>query len=737
MQTPLIEQLASWRGIQADYVDAWGNPATVKPENKKKLLAAMGYPTHDDESLVERMSIELMHQWTRMLPPVLVFKRVEYYELTISVLRDQANQLFKWTLTQEDGQCRYGQFTPLDGELLETKKLDGNVYQRYRLKLHISLDFGYHQLQLSDVLGKPFVRSRFIVTPHSCYKPGLLDLGRKVWGPSVQLYCLRSERNWGVGDFTDLKYLVAEIAKHGGDFVGLNPIHALYPANPNSCSPYSPSSRRWLNIIYIDVEAVPELAKCDAAQQVIADKAFQQQLAALREVEWVDYEAVTEQKLHVLRLLFEHFQTKVANGRSKRAKAFEDFVVAGGESLREQAAFDALALWFKNQDKPCWGWPAWPEEYRSYHSPVVQEFIQDHADDVGFFLYLQWLADEQLQQISELALNKGMLVGLYRDLAVGVSEGSTEVWANAEIYRVDASVGAPPDILGPLGQNWGLPPMDPQAVVEQGYQPFIDLFRANMRHCGALRIDHVMALLRLWWVPKGEDAKEGAYISYPIQDLLNILALESHRNQAMVIGEDLGTVPDGIFETLQEAGVHSYRVFFFERSKTDGGFIAPEHYPVQAMATIGTHDMPTLRGYWNADDLTLGKELGLYRDPDVLAGLYADRQDAKQRILDSMHSKGSLPASISSEQQNVAMDRELNYAMQKHLAHASSSLLALQMEDWLEMDKPVNIPGTSDEYPNWRRKLSALLSDMFERAEVIHLLDTLTDIRHRVSTDQY
>jgi len=291
-------------------------------------------------------------------------------------------------------------------------------------------------------------------------------------------------------------------------------------------------------------------------------------------------------------------------------------------------------------------------------------------------------------------------------------------------------VGAPPDFLGSLGQAGGLPPMDPHKLYEQAYQPIIDLFSANMHATGALRIDHVMALLRLWWVPKGDSAKEGGYVYYPVDDLLAILALESHRNQSMVIGEDLGTVPEEIREKLADNGVYSYRVFFFEQAK-DGGFYSPSHYPVQSMSTLTTHDMPTLNGFWHCDDLALGKELGLYPTQEILASLYESRHDNKQSILDTLHGHHSISDEISRDVNQVGMTKGLNFGMQTHMAGGSSSLLSLQLEDWLEMDKPVNIPGTFNEYPNWQRKLTQSLQQIFSNPELQALAHRLTEVRRQ------
>jgi 4-alpha-glucanotransferase len=525
--------------------------------------------------------------------------------------------------------------------------------------------------------------------------------------------------------------LLRNAASQGADFVGLNPIHALYPADPDTCSPYGPSSRRWLNFIYIDVTAV-EGYQSEHTQVVVNDTEFQESLAIAREVEYVDYVRVVELKLAALSAVFEYQNDKYLSKNTILNKIFKKFVQEGGESLHTLAVYDALQENLAAAGKPSWGWPVFPNAYSDYHNSAVTKFAKANAKRVKFFLWLQWQAALQLEMANQVAREHNMCVGLYRDLAVGVSEGSAEIWGNKDLYCTDASVGAPPDVLGPLGQNWGLPPMDPEKLYQQKYQPIIDLFDSNMRATGALRIDHVMALLRLWWVVNGDNAKEGGYVGYPVDDLLGILALESHRHQSMVIGEDLGTVPDEIRVMLADNGVYSYRVFFFEQAE-DGGFFSPAHYPEQSMSTLTTHDMPTLEGYWHCDDLQLGKELGLYPTDDILAGLYQSRHNNKQSILDTLHGHHSVKNCVGKDVNHVAMNRELNFGMQLHMASGSSALLSLQLEDWLEMDKPVNIPGTYKEYPNWRRKLTRNLEQVFSDAGLKELALGLTEARRKAS----
>ncbi len=439
-----------------------------------------------------------------------------------------------------------------------------------------------------------------------------------------------------------------------------------------------------------------------------------------------------QQKLPVMKQLY-HYVMQHPQHFTEELQQFEAFKATGGQSLQQLALYDALHAWLLERDSQNWGWPVWPEDYRKPDSEAVTLFAREHQEQLDCYCYLQFIANRQLEEVQQYAKKQGMLLGLYRDLAVGVSEASTEIWGNPELYCRQASVGAPPDPLGPTGQNWGLPPMYPYQLFQQGYQPMIDLFRSNMQHAGALRIDHVMALLRLWWIPKSaENAGGGAYLYYPVLDLLGILALESQRQQVVVIGEDLGTVPDGIRELLQQFGIYSYRVFFFETAE-DGGYISPAHYPPQAMATLTTHDLPTLIGFWHCEDLQLGQQLGLYKDENVLQQLYLQRHQNKQRILDSLHGHGMLPSDFPRSTEHLGMNRTLSEALQCHLAAGSSQLLCLQPEDWLEMTQPVNVPGTSNEYPNWRRKLSLPLEQWSEQQHINALLDKLTQLRTRTS----
>jgi 4-alpha-glucanotransferase len=733
MTSKALNSLVEMRGIETQYIDAWGHPAQVEESVKEKLLNVMGYDTSSDTAIEQQIQNTVDETWLKPLDPVQVIRESQHLVITVKLPIELVNDPHVLDFKLEDGSDFKHEFVPVDCDLIDSASLADSEFQAYAVAINQPLSLGYHQVELLAEGDDRLASMRLIVAPDRCYTPEKIASGKKVWGLSVQLYCLRSESNWGIGDFSDLRYLVEKSAQQGVDFIGLNPIHALYPSNPGACSPYGPSSRRWLNYLYIDVSQIDGYND-ESVQSLITSGDFQQQLTFVREVDYIDYDAVATLKLAALSRVFDVFNQRYLSKNTKVNQAFKAFCTEGGESLDVLATFDALQEHLKAEGKESWGWPVFPAKYSDYQSKDVERFKKQHALRVKFYMFLQWQAALQFESASEKAAELGMTIGLYRDLAVGVSEGSAEIWGNKPLYCTGASVGAPPDILGPLGQNWGLPPMDPVKLYEQAYQPIIDLFSSNMRASGALRIDHAMALLRLWWIKKGDGAQDGGYVYYPVEDLLGILALESQRHQSLVIGEDLGTVPDEIRAKLADNGIYSYRVFFFEQAE-DGGFFSPSHYPVQSMSTLTTHDMPTLIGFWHCNDLELGKEVDLYRDEEVLKGLYHDRHENKQQILNSLHGHLSVDDQVGRSADHTGMTQALSQGMQVHMAGGSSALLSLQLEDWLQMDKPVNIPGTFNEYPNWKRKLSRPLSSIFDDPTIMGLAHRIDQARTKAGSN--
>ncbi len=726
-QWEVAAKIAHLRNISSRFVDFQGREVDVPRENIALILEAMGYDLNDEAGL-EKAAFELdTYQWRQLLEPVRVLNPMREWTVPIYLAAEERSEPGHWTFENENGRdSQQGEFDPSQLQSSGEYWLDGTQYLRLELPLPTELPLGYHHLQVK--VGGRQADAPLIVTPETSFQPEPMVRGDRVWGTAIQLYTLRSDRNWGMGDFTDLADLMRDMAAQGADVIGLNPIHALYPVSPEHASPYSPSNRSYVNVLYIDIEAVPEFELAEALRERVGSTEFKARLQRLRASSDVDYSGVSSAKYEALRELYLAFRTHHLGRDTGRDRAFQQFVKNQGEPLFQHATFEALLAHFKAKDINAWGWPKWPEEYQDHHSDAVKRFTETHADDVTYYQYLQFLADEQLQAANRLATELGMKIGLYRDLAVGADRGGAEIWTNRESFCLDAAVGAPPDALGPKGQNWGLPPLDPIKLKAKGYETFITLLRNNMRACGALRIDHAMALLRLWWCPPGQTAAFGAYVYYDLFDLLGILNLESQRNTCMVIAEDLGTVPPEVVETFPRAELYSNKVFYFEMGET--GCTPPENYAEKALAIVCNHDMPTVHAYWQMSDLVLRWELGMFASEEDYKNEQKSRARSKQAIIDALNQYGRLPEGHSTQAEEIPeMTQALCFAIHRHLGSCRSQIVAVQLEDLMLINKPVNIPGTSDEYPNWRRKLTQSSEELFQQAEIQTFCKELTAIR--------
>lgn len=717
----LLDDLTRRYHMRMDYVDIWGEKHTVDPRTRRRLLAAMGLPTESDVALRLYTAEEESRRARRVLPRVQVVSGTSAPRVVFTLPAGCERRTFSWALLEESEELHDGLVVPAELERIDDFTVDGQRFVRWGFTLPLTPPWGYHRFAVEPLDGSPLLTSgmALIVTPDRCYQPPAVRDTRRVWGPAVQLYALRSARNWGIGDFTDLLAMVELCSELNGSVVGLNPLHALFPHNPWHCSPYSPSSRLFLNLVYLDVEAIEEFETCAIAHEAMASAEFQERLAKARARDVIDYGEVGSLKRWILELIYRCFREQhLEGGETERGQAFRQWVEEGGEALRRHALYEALQAHFHAEDHAIWGWQLWPEAYRDPSSPAVERFAEHHATTVEFFQFLQWEADQQLGRVAERSRELELGIGLYADLAVSVDRAGAEVWANQHIFAQTAAAGAPPDALAPQGQNWGLPPMIPSALAEAEYAPFAAILAANMRHAGALRIDHVMGLLRLYWVAQGRPAGEGAYVHYPFDDLIRIVALESHRNHCLVIGEDLGTVPEEVRDKLAGWGVLSYRLLLFERDEDDD-FLRPAAYPRQALVAASTHDLPTIAGLWAGRDLDWRAELGLFPSPERESGERFSRMHAKQCLLDGLAEEGLLPAGKKLAAEDLPeLSPELLVAVQLYLARAPSQVLVVQWEDLLGQLEQANLPGTTDAHPNWRRRLSV---DIDELPDLPHL----------------
>ena len=708
-----LERLTELAGIETEYWDIWGNHHKLGDASQRSILAALGLPAGDGEQIAASTDRLLASTWRRWLPPVLVAYENEAAELPLTLPADRAEWPVVLRLTTEDGQDRELLFRPADAPVIERRGVEGKEVRRYHVPLGSDLPCGYHTAYAE---ARPEDAVRLIVAPRRCWLPPELDAGGRTWGISAQLYSLRRPGNWGIGDFTDLRELVDVAADLGATVIGLNPLHALFLTRPEEASPYSPSSRLFLNPLYIDVEAIEEFAACGEAQEAL--RAHESELRSCRSEGSVAYRRVKPVKLAVLEKVYGCF---ARSAPAARRADFEQFRAEHGEALRRHALFEALCE--DHDGKP---WQQWPEPLRRPGNPAVSEFGRRRAARVEFFEFLQWQADRQLAAAQARALERGLSVGIYRDLAVGADRSGADAWSDQEVIVQEAKVGCPPDPFNMLGQDWGIPPLHPLAMRAQQYAPFIAMLRANMRHAGGLRIDHVMGLMHLFWIPMDGTPADGAYVKYPFDELLAIVALESQRHRCLVVGEDLGTVPEGFREKMAAVKVLSYRVLYFE--KDADRFRRPDEYPDLALACVTTHDLATLEGFWTSADIDLKQRLALYPSDDAERGERGARLHDRWLLMQALGGQGLLPNEIDPNNiDGYAMTPQLIAALHAYLARSKASILLVQIDDLMREREQINLPGTVFERPNWRRRLSMGVDELATAPVVQALRPALTE----------
>ncbi len=727
-----FDELAAGAGIEPYYFDMWGTRHTLSIDTRRAFLDAMGMATATEEQIAKSLAALTTKPWRRALEPVTIV-REGHKEWAASVVFEAGPAgPATWQVTAEDGTQYEGNISLGDLPLVDAKTVDGRRLERRLLVLPGSLSLGYHRLQvMGDALPHGSGAATLIVAPQQAYLPEQLQRSPGIWGFGLQLYGLQGQESWGLGDFGDLSGFAAKAAGLGASALGLNPLHALFPGNPAHASPYAPSSRCFLNPLYIDVEAVPDWVECPRATAQVRDPGFVTLLTNLRNATLVDYVRVSAAKLPVLEQLYSAFRVNhLQCGGTARAEAFRKFQREGGAALERYATFEAVAEDFRGHKSGHFPWRDWPAPYRDPNSPETAAFARDHADRVTFHQYLQWEADRQLGSAKGACAQIGMTIGLYRDLALGVDADGAEAWAEQSWIAQGISTGAPPDSFNLTGQNWGLPPFAPHALHDAAYRPFIECLHANMRHAGALRIDHVMGFARLFWIPSDARPSEGGYVRYPLDELLAITALESRRARCVVVGEDLGTVPEGLRERLSAARILSTRLLYFER-QDDDNFRPAQTYPELAHVAIGTHDLPTFPGYWREHDIVVRAALDLLPTPDSESVLRQDRARARAALLALLRNTGQLSTAESLVDDPDIDMPDLVDAAYRFLATSSGRLLMVQLEDVLGVIEQANVPGTGDEHANWRIKLPIPWQKLSTNPRLCRFAEMLARLRPR------
>ena len=686
------EDLLAKIGIARTFSDAAQNHKTytVSDETLCRMVNYLGFPLKDkseSEALLQKIDNK---RWQYVLDSIYVVRtQHKVFDAVVKLPDVEAVELRLTNFAHKLLNVRYTQ------NIIETKHVGHSEYARLQIELLSDLEPQYYNLQLT--IGDKTYDSVLAITPDKCYTPEALTQ-HKLWGFAIQLYSLSGNRNWGVGDFTDLENFAKICADVGADVIGVNPLNVLFHDYPENASPYSSISRLFLNPIYIDVE------KVSGYQESYVDA---QKLAMARQSKDIDYTAVYNLKIEVLQKIFTEFAAKT---NSREYQKFVKYCARIGADLDNLATYQAIYSAY--HDKVYGGWRGWPKELQNPHTAAVNEFKHAHEKEILFFKFLQYIADEQLQNVYAKIQENKLSIGLYRDLPVGLCKDSAELWSGNDLFIKDCGAGAPPDVFFPTGQKWCLGAFNPYRLKAAGYQPFIKILRAAMQGAGALRIDHVMSLMRLYIIPDKSD--DGTYVYYNFDDMLGIVALESYLNKCMVVGESIGNVPDGFIEKIHERGICSLSVLWAERWNGNGDFKAPADFPPEAFCSVGTHDMAPLKMRWFGYDIETMYQLKML-DENERQNQYKGREDERRRLLGALDWAGVWPQDKPRQGDCLYGEGYPNGIMEAVEAYTASSSCAVylaQLEDIFGVEVLQNLPGTDrDKHPNWRRKIPVKIKD--------------------------
>jgi 4-alpha-glucanotransferase len=718
---PRLRALAERAGILPSYVAIGGERREAADATREALLDAMRLDASTEEAAADSLARLEREAAERLLPPTAVIAARErtgdsggpprpIAALRVRIPAAAAGGL-RWRLevAAEDG-GRFEAEGSVGASALELARAHGEALA---LEPPAGVAPGWHALRatLRWTGGEAEADATLVAAPAACLSFAELLGGRRAAGLWANLWSVRGRRSWGAGDLTDLADLARWAGREGLDFVGVNPLHALRP-EAGEVSPYSPVSRLFRNPLYLDPEAVPELAESPAARAAIASPGHRGALARLRAARRLDPAAVAALRRPVLERLHEEFARRHRDRPTARGAAYAAFRARAGASLDDFATFLALEGTLGARGVGPGRWREWPAALRDPRSPQVEAFRRSHAERVDFHRWLQFELDRQLAAAARAGRDAGLAVGLYGDLAIGTAAGGSDPWAFPEVFLEGASVGAPPDDFAPGGQDWGLPPVDPDGLVRTGFRYWRELLRSAFAHAGALRIDHVMGLVRQFWIPAGRPGSEGAYVRYPADAMLGILALESRRHGALVIGEDLGTVPPGFREELRRRGVLSSQVLPFE---TDGSgeFRPARSWSPHALATANTHDLPPLEGFWEGRDLVLRREAGQIAPGAAFVGAARRRWREREALARRLAAEGCLadPGALPPD----GAWPELAAAVHAFLARTPAPLVGAALDDLAGETDPVNLPGVGpDRHPSWSRRMRRPLAELEE-----------------------
>ncbi len=704
-----LVDLAHRYGVATGFDDWTGRFQSAAESTLVAVLDALGVPAADEGQRATALADHDRAHWLRSVPPTIVTRADVPSSFWVHVTHGEPVGVW---IRLEDGTVRTG-LRQLENHTPPVD-LDGRLVGEATFELPADLPLGYHRVHVQA--GADDASTTLIVTPPAHGLPARLG-GRRTWGLATQLYSVRSKKSWGIGDLTDLVDLAVWSATgYGAGFVLVNPLHAAAPTAPMEPSPYLPTSRRFVNPIYLRVEAIPEYAYVRGRGRLRKSRAAAQARATANER--IDRDSVWRLKRAALGQVY---RVRRSAGRELAYAAFRS---------REGSSLDDFATWCALAEEYGSDWHDWPAELRHPSSPAVARFAAKHDDAVDFHRWLQWQLDDQLTAAQATAVQAGMTLGVMHDLAVGVDPNGADAWALQDVLALGVSAGAPPDEFNQLGQDWSQPPWRPDKLVEEAYAPFRAVVNAALRHAGGVRIDHIIGLFRLWWIPRGAPPTQGTYVRYDHEAMIGIVALEAHRVGAVVVGEDLGTVEPWARAYLRERGLLGTSILWFELDRDgDGGPLPPAQWRDYCLSSVTTHDLPPTGGYLAGEHVRIREELGLLTRP--AAEELADDRAAQQAWLAELRRRGLLGEGGEGGEGTDVDD--VVRALYRYLGLTPSRLLALALPDAVGDVRTQNQPGTTDEYPNWRVPLAGpdgtpmLLEDVFGDARAAALAQVMHD----------
>ena len=717
----IIDELAQSYGIEPEYEDTWGRVHETSLSTKRNILKGLGV-----DVVTETRANETWHARQAGLSSHLTERSVVASlsslpsDLSFQIPHNMHGDLAEpgtgdikvsLEVTDEQGRVQRFAFASEDLFFCETRRVGNSVYELWSFPFPQLQSLGYYRFHVSvQMEERQWDQSVHVaICPDKAYIPSALKGDGRLAGIAINLYGVRSEKNWGIGDLGDLKMIMAWAAEDlNVSVVGLNPLHATFNRRPFNISPYLPLSRFYRNFIYLDVSAMEDYQSSPEAQDIVNKAEAEHLLSELRSSETVEYEEVAALKTRVLRKVFQTFLRNHWNekgGESDRQKELQNYVEREGPLLEHFATFCAIDFAQRSRCPEAWTWSQWPREYQRPDTESVRRFQQEQWQEILFYKFVQWQFEKQLDEVQDHARSLGMCIGLYHDLALGVDRFSADFWAHQDFFFSKLTMGAPPDAFSQHGQDWGLPPPNMEKLRETGYDLFIKEIQKNCAFGGALRLDHVMRFFHLYCIPEGELADSGAYVSQPFEDLLRIVNLESVRNRVIIVGEDLGTVPGYIRDTLAAANIFSYRLLYFEKDDTQN-FLLPDDYPELAVVTVTTHDLPTLAGFWTHRDIQFREEAGVFDSPRAAITASEEREIDKGKLLALFQQMHLLPEDFyGNEKSFPEVTGEIHNAVVGFLAMTPAKLFLLSQEDLFKEADQQNFPGTTEEYPNWSLKM--------------------------------